>query len=85
MKRKLIRVTTTPISLKVLLKDQLKFMSSYFEVIAVSSDAKELYAVGRDEGVRTIPINMSRQYTPLKDIVSLIKMFVLFIFMGVRF
>lgn len=67
-----------PISLKVLLKDQLKFMSGYFEVIAVSSDAEELFAVGRDEGVRTVPINMSRQYTPLKDIVSLVKMFLLF-------
>jgi glycosyltransferase involved in cell wall biosynthesis len=67
-----------PISLKVLLKDQLKFMSNYFEVIAVSSDAEELYAAGSDEGVRIIPINMSRQYTPLKDLISLIKMVFLF-------
>jgi glycosyltransferase involved in cell wall biosynthesis len=54
-------------------------MSRYFEIVAVSSQGNELSNVARDEGVRTVAINMSRQYTPLKDLVSLIKMVFLFI------
>ena len=78
MTKKIIRVTTVPISLKVLLKDQLKFMSRHYEIVAVSSEGKELSDVARDEGVRTVPLNMSRQFTPLRDLVSLMKMIRLF-------
>ena len=78
MSKKIIRVTTVPISLKILLKDQLKFMSRYYEVLAVSSEGKELSDVARDEGVRTFALNMSRKFTPLQDLFSLIKMIVLF-------
>lgn len=74
MTKKIIRVTTVPISLKFLLKDQLKFMSRHYEIVAVSSEGKELSDVARDEGVQTVPLNMSRQFTPLRDLVSLIKM-----------
>lgn len=42
MRKKLIRMTTIPISLKVLLSDQLRFMNNYFDVIGVSSEGKEL-------------------------------------------
>lgn len=75
---KIIRVTTVPISFKVLLKDQLKFMSRHYEIVAVSSEGKELSDVAHDEGVRTVPLNMSRQFTPLRDLVSLMKMILLF-------
>jgi glycosyltransferase involved in cell wall biosynthesis len=75
---KIIRVTTVPISFKVLLKDQLKFMSRHYEIVAVSSEGKELSDVARDEGIRTVPLNMSRQFTPLRDFVSLMKMILLF-------
>ena len=78
MSIKIIRVTTVPISFKVLLKDQLKFMSRYYEIVAVSSEGKELSDVARDEGVKTVPLNMSRQFTPLRDLVSLMKMILLF-------
>ena len=78
VKKKIIRVTTIPTSLKVLLKGQLRFINQYFDVIGVSSEGKELNDVARDEGVKTIPLNMSRQITPLKDLVSLIKMILLF-------
>ncbi len=77
MKTKLIRVTTVPISLKVLLKEQLKFMNQYYEVIAVSSEGKDLDDVGHDEGVRTVTLNMTRKYTPFKDLFSLFKMILL--------
>lgn len=75
--KKLLRITTVPISLKILLKDQLKFMNQYFEVVGVSSKGKELHGVSDDEGVRTIELNMSREITPAKDFVSLVQMIVL--------
>lgn len=52
-KTKLIRVTTVPLSLKVLLKGQHRFMSENgFEVIGVSSNGEQLYEVEKEEGVR---------------------------------
>lgn len=77
MKKKLIRITTVSISLKVLLKDQLKFMNNHFDVIGVSSEGKELKEVEKEEDIKTISLNMSREITPLKDFISLIKMIVL--------
>jgi glycosyltransferase involved in cell wall biosynthesis len=77
MKPKLIRITTVPISLKVLLKGQLRFMNQYFDVVGVSSRGKELVDVGKDEGIRTVALDMSREITPVKDLVSLVKMIVL--------
>ena len=79
MKSKLIRITTVPISLKILLKDQLKYMSQYFEVVAISSEGKELDEVKKDEGIRTIELNMSREITPMRDLVSLVKMIFIFL------
>lgn len=70
--KKLIRITTVPLSLKVLLKGQHSFMSTNgFEVIGVSSEGDLLQEVAQDEGVRVIPINMSRKITPFQDLMSL--------------
>lgn len=68
---KLIRITTVPVSLSVLLKDQLRYMSNHFELLAVSSPEKILEQVGIREGVRTAPIAMTRAITPIKDIKAL--------------
>jgi len=70
-KYKLIRVTTVPISLKTLLRGQLKFMSSYYEVIGISSEGKELLDVNFDEGIRVLPVEMTRKISPLQDLKSL--------------
>jgi glycosyltransferase involved in cell wall biosynthesis len=72
---KLIRITTVPVSLSVLLKDQLRFMSDHFEVLAISSPDKVLEQVGTREGVRTAPITMTRAITPVKDIKALWKLY----------
>lgn len=71
MKAKLIRITTVPLSLKILLKGQHRFMSEHFDVIGVSSPGKELDEVKNDEGIDVIAIDMSRKITPIKDIKSL--------------
>ena len=77
--KKLIRITTVPISLEKLLEDQLEFMSDYFEVIAVSSDKKRLEKYGEKAGIRTRHIEMTRTISPLKDLVSLVKLIFFFL------
>ena len=74
-KSKLVRVTTVPISLDKLLHGQLRFMSTYYEVIALSSDKEYLSWVGDREGVRTFPLEMSRKITPIADLLAIIKLF----------
>jgi glycosyltransferase involved in cell wall biosynthesis len=78
-KIKIFRVTTTPISLSVLLKNQLKFINEKkeFEVIGISSSDNILKKVRVDEGIRVIPLNMSRNISLLNDLISLIKMILL--------
>lgn len=71
---KLIRVTTVPISLEKLLENQLKYMNDFYEVIVVSSDKKNLKEVGKKQGVRTHAVEMTRTISPIKDVVSLVKM-----------
>jgi len=75
---KLIRITTVPLSLDKLLEGQLQYMQQHIEVVAVSSGGEELEAVEKREGVRTIAISMTRQITPLKDIISVWKLYHLF-------
>lgn len=71
MSTKLIRITTVPISLKVLLKGQMRFMNNYFKVMGVSSGGQDLNAVKDEEGIMVVSIEMSRKITPVKDIRSL--------------
>lgn len=68
---KLIRITTVPVSLLILLKNQLTFMSDHYEVIAVSSGGEILDQVAKQAGVRTLAVEMTRKITPLKDIAAL--------------
>lgn len=80
MNNKIIRITTVPSSLKVLLKDQLKFINNNgYEVVGISSVGKELKEVSDNEGIRTIELNMTRTISPFKDFISLIKMFIILV------
>lgn len=69
--KKIVRITTVPISLKILLKGQPKFMSSYYEVLGISSFGQELLDVSLEEGIRVVPLEMTRTISPLKDLKSL--------------
>ena len=70
---KLIRITTVPISLKTLLKGQHRFMTEKgFEVVGVASQGKELQDVEEEEGIRVIPLEMTRTISPIQDFKSLI-------------
>ena len=73
--KKLIRITTVPISFKVLLKGQLRFMASNgFDVKGVSSEGEELKEVVENEGIAVEAITMSRKITPFQDLKSLWEM-----------
>lgn len=78
MKKKVIRISTIPMSLDLLLQGQLRMLSEYYEVIAVSSPGKELEKVGQREGVRTIAIPMERRISPFKDLIAFIRLVRLF-------
>ena len=75
VKTKLIRITTVPISLEKLLENQLRFMNSFFEVTAVSSDAQRLQQFGKDQGVDIFHVDLTRKITPIKDLKAVVKLY----------
>lgn len=76
---KLIRITTVPISLKLLLSGQMKFMGEKgMEVLMVSSDGREVAQVLKNEGVRHEVIPFTRQITPIQDMKCLWQLYQLF-------
>ncbi|NMH88218.1 glycosyltransferase family 4 protein [Flavivirga algicola] len=80
MKKKLIRITTVPLSLSGLLQGQLRYMTDYFDVLAVSSKGKDndLDNVSEYEGVPTLAVEMTRKITPFKDLYALWNLYKLF-------
>ena len=68
MKKKIIRITTVPGSLGILLKGQLKFMSDHYEIIGVSSSGEKMKNVNIDEGIETHVVEMTRTISPFKDL-----------------
>ncbi len=71
-KPKLVRMTTVPMSLRSLLKGQLRFMSDYFDVLAISSDDEDFEDMLRElGGVRGVKIHMERHPSPLRDLKAL--------------
>lgn len=53
-------------------------MSSFYDVLAVSSPEKALEDVSKQEGVRTASVAMTRSITPAKDIKALWQLYCLF-------
>lgn len=73
-KPRLLRITTVPISLKILLNGQLNYFSSLgFEVLAVSSSGKEVPDL-QAAGIHHQTVEMTRKITPLRDLVALWKL-----------
>lgn len=72
---KLVRITTIPASMQVLLRGQLRFMQSKgFEVHAVSADGKEVEALKIQEGVPHAVVPFTRVISPLQDLKCLIRL-----------
>ena len=75
MRAKLIRITTIPLSLEKLLEGQLSFMSNHYDVIAISSDKLQLKEYGDSNNIHTKHLHLTRQITPLKDLIALFKLY----------
>jgi glycosyltransferase involved in cell wall biosynthesis len=69
---KILRITTVPISLNILLKGQLRYMREQgFEVITASAAGPEVKEITDREGVKHFPIAFTRTISPMKDLVAL--------------
>ena len=76
---KLIRITTVPLSLKLLLAGQMKYMINQgWEVLTVSADGREVAQVVKNEGVRHEVIPFTRKITPFHDILCVWQLIRLF-------
>lgn len=75
---KLFRITTVPISFVMLLRGQLNFLRQYFDVTAISGEGEILNDVKNEEQVRVIPVEFQRRISPIKDFISLIKLYLVF-------
>lgn len=73
--KKLIRITTIPLSLEKLLENQLRYMNDFYEVIAVAAEGDRLRIFGEQQGVRTFEVEMTRQITPFRDLKALWQLF----------
>ena len=78
MREKIIRTATVAMSLDILLIGQLDYLNQEYDIIAVSGHNSHLENVARREQVRTISVVMSRAISPVKDFISLIKLYLLF-------
>ncbi|QBO58373.1 N,N'-diacetylbacillosaminyl-diphospho-undecaprenol alpha-1,3-N-acetylgalactosaminyltransferase [Chryseobacterium salivictor] len=75
MMKKLIRITTIPLSLDKLLGEQLTYMNQFYEVTAVSADEKELERVAAKYGVQHHHVEMTRTISPLRDIAAVWRLY----------
>ena len=78
MKKKLIRITTVPISLEKLLENQLRFMKSHYQVTAISSDKPNLERVGQLHEVPVFHVEMTRKITPWQDLKAVWQLYTYF-------
>jgi glycosyltransferase involved in cell wall biosynthesis len=76
---KLIRITTLPVSLQVLLKGQMRYMKAQgFEVVMLSSEGPEVKALEIQEGCPHVVVPLTRKISPWADLVCLVKLVRLF-------
>ena len=76
--KKIIRISTVPISLNIFCKGLLYDLSSQYEIIAVSSPGEALNEIAAREKIRTIAVPMHRQIAPVRDLVALWQLIKLF-------
>ena len=72
--KKLIRITTVPISLEKLLENQARFFKTYYSVTLVSSQKEQLQRLAEEQGVNHFSLEMTRKITPLQDLRCLLQL-----------
>ncbi|AXT53975.1 glycosyltransferase family 1 protein [Aquimarina sp. BL5] len=66
-------------SLGGLLQGQLKFMSQYYDVVGISGKGGDrLDRVSREEGIKVIPVEMTRKITPIQDLKAVVQLYKIF-------
>ena len=70
--KKIVRITTVPLSLDIFCRGLLSELSEEYEVLAVSSPGPLLDEIAEREGVRTAAVPMERRPAPLKDLKALV-------------
>lgn len=75
-KTKIIRTSTIPLSLNTFCCGLLRELQEEdgYEIVAVSSPGEQLEEIATREGVKTVAVPMERHISPLKDLVSLIRL-----------
>lgn len=78
-KPKIIRITTAAVSMRIILRGQLRYMSDYLDVIGVASPDELHYPqIASQEGIVTIPIKMARTIQLIADAKALLQLIRLF-------
>jgi len=72
--KKLVRITTVPISLEKLLENQARFFKTYYSVTLVSSQKEQLQKLAKEQGVNHFSLEMTRKITPLHDLRCLLQL-----------
>lgn len=75
----LVRITTVPISLRLLLKGQMRFMKEQgFDVVMISSEGKDAEVLEDLEGCEMITLPMERSVSLFKDLRALFRLIRIF-------
>ena len=69
--KKLVRITTVPISLDKLLGQQLRYMNAFYEVTILSSQPKKLAEIAKKYGTKYYSVPLTRTISPFRDLWSL--------------
>ena len=73
--KKLIRITTVPLSLEKLLENQGQYFKTHYDITFISSNGDKLKQVSENQGVRYFPLQMTRKITPLQDLRCLFRLY----------
>lgn len=73
--KKLVRITTVPLSLEKLLEDQPQYFAQFYDVTLISSDQERLERLGKAQGVATHAIPLTRTISPFHDLRCLYQIF----------
>jgi glycosyltransferase involved in cell wall biosynthesis len=80
VKTQLIYLTTIPATLNVLVRGEMVFMKNKgFQVEAVSSPGVHLNELAVEEEIPIHEVNIARRISPLKDLLALIRLWLLFL------
>lgn len=76
-KKKIVRISTVPMSLRIFCKDLFKDLKNEYEMVGISSPGQDMEFIS-ELGIDTCQVKMSRKISPLSDLVSLVKLIAVF-------